>query len=356
MAIAITADVHLKTTYEAAPERYDALQNILEQVQKAAIPVLILAGDTYDTAVSNPALLDELLKSYPTVQVYMIPGNHDSTLQPAAFTAPNLTLVTSPAWHHLGASGLPCLFLPYQAGRSMGAALADVQAEQGLPEPNQPWLLVGHGDYLSSQKPANPYEPGIYMPLTSRDLRQYQPAQVLLGHIHNRHEQQNVHYPGSPCGLDITETGKRYFSVLYPETMQREAVKVRTAVIYLNETLMVIPVPHEAAYVQQQLTAMKNRWALDADEWARAILRLRVRGYTRDRKQLKALLEEALPGIRWEAGSPDLTAVATQTDPRKADLVQQMQEKVANEADTLQQLGVSPEAVMEKALHQILES
>ena len=48
MPIALTADVHLKPTYEEAPERYDALVDILNQVQEQGISELILAGDTYD--------------------------------------------------------------------------------------------------------------------------------------------------------------------------------------------------------------------------------------------------------------------------------------------------------------------
>lgn len=354
MTIAVTADVHLKPSYEEAPERFDALRLILDQLSARGIGEMILAGDTYDTPVNNPALLDELLKSYPDIRFYMIPGNHDPNLKPEAFTAPNLTLITSPAWYHLDEQKLPFLFLPYQGGQSMGSALAKVQAEQGFPTEDLPWFLIGHGDYLSSQKPPNPYEPGVYMPITTHDLRRYQPYKVLLGHIHSRHSVEQVHYPGSPCGLDITETGRRYYTLLHTASGSLEALPVPTSTTYFNETLITLPVPHERDYVQQQIKRMKDRWDLSAQEWEKVFLRLRVRGYTKDRQQLKTLIEEQFDGVRWEPGSPDLTAVATQTDARKADLIQQMEAKVEHEAPTLRQLGVPPEIVLEKALHQIL--
>lgn len=236
----------------------------------------------------------------------------------------------------------------------MGSALANAKANLGLPVQGNPWYMVGHGDYLTSHKPQNPYEPGIYMPLTSHDLGQHQPSRALLGHIHVRQTYQQVHYPGSPCGLDITETGRRYFTLLYPESNTLTAQPVNTAVIYLNETLITLPLPHEEAYVRQQIATLKEKWDLSPDEWSRAILRLQVRGYTRDLHQLESVIREELTGIQWEAGSPDLTGVATQADPQKMELVQQMQQKVHNEQETLRQIGIAPDDVLEKALHQIL--
>ena len=354
MPIALTADVHLKPTYEEAPERYDALVDILNQVQEQGISELILAGDTYDKDITNPALLDELLKRYPDIQVYMIPGNHDPSIRSEGFTADNLTLVTEPTWQQLGEQATPFLLIPYRGSQSMGAALAEVEQDQGFPADGAPWYLVGHGDHLTGSKPPNPYEPGIYMPLTGHDLGQYQPSRALLGHIHIRNSAQQVHYPGSPCGLDITETGRRYFTLLSPESNNLAAQPISTVVIYLNERLVMLPLPDEATYLRQQLGQLKAQWDLSEGEYQRAVVRLRVTGYSQDRSQLPPIVQEELPGVQWEEGSPDLSGVQTLADPLKVELVQQMQEKLDREQETLQQLDVPQNQVLEKALTYIL--
>jgi DNA repair exonuclease SbcCD nuclease subunit len=354
MPIALTADVHLKPTYHEAPERYDALVDILDQLQDQGITELILAGDTYDKDVTDPSLLDELLKQYPAIQVYMIPGNHDPNLRPEAFTADNLTLVTEPTWQQLGEPPTPFLLIPYQGVQSMGAALAEVDQDQTFPADGAPWYLVGHGDHLTGSKPPNPYEPGIYMPLTGHDLGQYQPSAALLGHIHVRNSAQQVHYPGSPCGLDITETGRRYFTLLYPESNTLAAQPINTSVIYLNEHLVMLPLPDEATYLRQQLRQLKAQWDFPETEHQRAVVRLRLSGYSQDRRQLPPIIHEELPAVQWEEGSPDIARVQTLADPLKVELVQQMQEKLDREQETLGQLEVPRNQVLEKALTYIL--
>ena len=96
--------------------------------------------------------------------------------------------------------------IPYLPGKTMGDVIGMFADDI---EPRE-WVLCGHGDWLEGRRSPNPYEPGTYMPLTRSDLTQYQPAQVFLGHIHARRDEP-IHYPGSPCGLDISETGRRRF-------------------------------------------------------------------------------------------------------------------------------------------------
>jgi len=47
MKVAITADVHLRTK-EGYPERYNALRDILNQIQVEHINFLFIAGDLFD--------------------------------------------------------------------------------------------------------------------------------------------------------------------------------------------------------------------------------------------------------------------------------------------------------------------
>ncbi|MCH7720116.1 MAG: hypothetical protein IH988_03880 [Planctomycetes bacterium] len=49
------------------------------------------------------------------------------------------------------------------------------------------------------------------MPLTRADLETHNPSLTLLGHIHAPYDGPPIYYPGSPCPIDMSETGLRRF-------------------------------------------------------------------------------------------------------------------------------------------------
>ena len=99
---------------------------------------------------------------------------------------------------NLEEGGLPFFFLPYKAGESAGAQLVPFRAEL----PPDGWFLVSHGDYTSGPTAPNPYEPGVYMPLTRADVTAFQPVRVFLGHTHLPYQSERVISPGSPAAVD----------------------------------------------------------------------------------------------------------------------------------------------------------
>ena len=72
MKIAITADVHLRTEGEH-PERYAALENILEQTRDIDIKHLIIAGDLFDTEFQNYSEFETLCTKYDDLDLFIIP-------------------------------------------------------------------------------------------------------------------------------------------------------------------------------------------------------------------------------------------------------------------------------------------
>ena len=52
MKVAVTADVHLKTKSET-PERYNALEDILNKCLEQDIDNIIIAGDLFDQETNN---------------------------------------------------------------------------------------------------------------------------------------------------------------------------------------------------------------------------------------------------------------------------------------------------------------
>ena len=102
-------------------------------------------------------------------------------------------------------------FIPFKKDKKMGETIAEIQNEID----GKDWILISHGDFYAGSKKQNPLEPGEYMPLTRNDLSRYKPKLTFLGHIHKPQLLENsIYYLGSPCGLDITETGKRRFLIL----------------------------------------------------------------------------------------------------------------------------------------------
>ena len=235
MKIAITADVHL-TSHEKNPERYHALENILDQLVALNIETLIIAGDLFDASCKDPGELERLLKNtrYDSITVYIIPGNHDPVLSQGTFTLQNIKYLTEPQLVDFF-SDSSFLFLPYQNKSSIGEVLAAFPQTLAV----NAWVLVAHGDNLASTSIKNNYENGLYMPLSRKDLQLYSPKKVFLGHIHAKSDTGIVHYPGSPCGLDPTETGIRSFLIYDTSVGKVERIPVETDVIYLQETLTI---------------------------------------------------------------------------------------------------------------------
>src|SRR6056297_1643462 len=277
--LAITGDVHLKKQ-KNSPERFRALENIFSQSHNMKIKHLVIAGDLFDSESQSYSDFDNLLNQYSDIHTYLIPGNHDAGINQHLFAAANLTVFTEPTVMEF--NGKNFLFIPYTPGKSMGEAIAEKKEEL-----KGPWVLIGHGDYLSGKKEANPYEPGTYMPLNRNDIDHYQPDKVILGHIHKFYNTGKLYYTGSPCGIDINETGRRRFLTIDTTSFVIESHLVETDHIYFSESLIVLPVTNEWEYLKEQLQKMIQKWNLNPGEKSKAIIRLKVKGYTSSIRILK---------------------------------------------------------------------
>ena len=145
MKIAFTADVHLHTEH---PERYGALEDILGQLEAEGIECLVVAGDLFDRDNDEVSLKDfeRMCGEHPAIQVLVIPGNHDESLDPSHLTQGNVQVYREPIVWPL--EGINLLLVPYAAG-DMGEAIVEKTAELE----GKPWMLVGHGDYMSGLRP-----------------------------------------------------------------------------------------------------------------------------------------------------------------------------------------------------------
>ncbi|MCX6067491.1 MAG: metallophosphoesterase, partial [Chloroflexi bacterium] len=208
MLITLSADLHLSNRLEH-PERYMALLSILDAMQQEGQHSIILAGDTFDASYQNYADFDMICQKFPAISFYIIPGNHDPHINKRDIISQNVTIFTKPEVVSLEPGGTPFLFVPYEKNKTIGERIAEFSAQL---VPDQ-WVLIAHGDYMEGIQTPNPYEGGTYMPITRKDLLTFRPAKVFLGHIHAALCKDPVYYCGSPCGLDISETGWRSYLV-----------------------------------------------------------------------------------------------------------------------------------------------
>ena len=287
MKIAVTADVHL-TSKDEHPERYNSLKNILDKVSNENIKALIIAGDLFDEGYQNYSEFDEMMNEYNNIDFHIIPGNHDSKIDNKYFVSKNVKIYSSPTIEKLDESDLLFFFIPYKKNMTMGEIIASYAEELS----KEGWVLVGHGDWESGMREINPLEPGVYMPLCQKDIDMFQPAQIFLGHIHKPIDERCICYPGSPCGLNITETGKRRFVVFDTEDKSINSYLVDTDVIYFSETIIILPLKDEEKYLRNKIKKIIKDWDIESKEKSSINIRIKVKGYSSDKRKLEEIVSE----------------------------------------------------------------
>jgi DNA repair protein SbcD/Mre11 len=326
MKLAITADIHLTRT-ALNPERFHALENILAQMREAGVDTLIIAGDLFHAESRHFSELEKIC-THPDnrhIAFHIIPGNHDANLQRGSFAADNIHVYAETTLQPFGEQDATLLFLPYKKETSMGEALAPFQEQLR----NRDWILVAHGDWIDSMREPNPMEPGIYMPLLRTDIENTKPGQVFLGHIHKAFDRSNIHYPGSPCPLDINETGKRRYLIYDTTSGSVKSQAIPSDVIYFNEWLIVLPVENQRLFIHDKAAEMMSSWSVTDAEKKKIKLRLKVSGYTTNREELKKVLHEAFSGISfYSSDDPDLSDVSVADDIDRAAIVEQTSQRL----------------------------
>lgn len=326
MRIAITADVHL-TSRQDHPQRFRALENILDQVVVLGIRDLIIAGDLFDASRHNYAEFEYLCQDekYKQIQLHIIPGNHDATINNSDIVSSNVSVYTQPKLVSLDPLQPVFLFLPYRAGMNMGEMISNFEEELAMKR----WVLIGHGDWSDGLRLANPYEGGVYMPLSRRDILRFDPLLVFLGHIHTPYQKGIVYQPGSPCGLNISEIGKRRFLVYEPSTGAVDSIPIVNDVIYFDETIVVLPVDDEATFLKNSVEDMITSWGLTTKELEKVCLQVKVKGVTADKVTVAEILKEALASINLYA-DPDLSEVSIANDPVRLQIVAAVRKRIEN--------------------------
>ena len=321
MQVAVTADVHLRTRPEH-PERYSALDDILAQLASRDIEMLLVAGDLFDADLVDYSDFEQLCAQYPSVQLHIIPGNHDTQINEAKVVGDNIHIYTEP--EILVVDSTTFLMMPYDPNATMGEKLAHAAAEiEG-----QHWILVGHGDYMECTKATSTTEPGVYMPLSRTDLERYAPTTVILGHIHRAQTNNNVHYVGSPQGLDITETGRRTYTVFDAENGLVTAIPVTNDLLYFSESFVIVPVENDASILKQEIKRRVESWGLESSEYDMVQVRVDAIGFTADRKAILKTLRSGFRKFSYYDDGPRIDQLRISADYQRNAVAEQVQAMV----------------------------
>ena len=325
MKIAVTADLHLSSR-KKNPERFHALEAILQIMLLEKIHHLAILGDVFDADQKSYSEFEKLCRDtkFKEIQFLLLPGNHDPELTQRGMTAENVQVFEQPEIFNVDILGLPILFLPYINGKNMGEAIAPFMPEL---EP-QSWILFGHGDWIQGMREINPYESGVYMPLTRMDVERTQPKTVILGHIHKPTDESILHYPGSPCPLHINETGKRWFLILDADTGAVTPHPLDSDILYFQVNLTILPLDDEKTYLVKQIQSVLKEWNLSEEEKKKSQIRIQVKGYTKDKSALLEIVEQGFSGFQFYGDKPDLEEVSLSNDIELAEIAQQVTEVV----------------------------
>ena len=308
MRIGLTADVHLAPEVNH-PERRNALDFVLQDLENRDISQLIIAGDLFHSDCGSYAGFEETARSHSRVEITVIPGNHDPYISDSAVVGDNISIIDSISKERIG--GTDFVFVPYETGSGMADRLGEIDL-------NERWVLVGHGDYVGGTRQRNPYEAGIYMPLYRKDIDRFRPWRVFLGHIHIPCSMNSVFYPGSPCGMNINETGRRRYLIFDTSTGVVESMTVKTDLLFFKKNFLVLPDDNELERLCRQADACIAGWSLKEDERKKARIRITASGYSRDREAVMNCLSEVFDGFVFQDESgPDLSSLKLTRDTRR---------------------------------------
>lgn len=319
MKIAITADNHL-TTKEKNPERFRAFENVLSQCGDLGVELLIIAGDLFDQAFQNYSDFEKTYQEYKPdkLQSIVIPGNHDQDLTNEILALPDLKVYSGSDFLELN-DNWGILLIPYKREKTMGEEIA-VFANQLS---STHWILVGHGDWAEGLRSPNPYEPGVYMPLTRADLNNYNPSKVFLGHIHRPFNDSYIHYPGSPCPLHINETGTRRFLVFDTKSQEMAPQIIDSPHIFFNEQFVLLPVEDEIGYLTDLIRERIASWNLPEGWEEKVHVRVQVRGYAVDRSAVVDTVETLFSPYNFYDDRPCFDELYHRIDPNLAHIARQ---------------------------------
>ena len=216
------ADMHLDSQFvtlanypnkaqERRLEQLEAMNKIVEYIQKNNIPYFFISGDLYENEYIRKSTIEHinhLFSTIPNTKIFITPGNHDPYINNSFYKqfkwAENVHIFTGKLEK-----------VEFENIDIYGYGFDDFYMVNKYPNikidnPNKINILIIHGNLDTGFDDIKPYNP-----LKSKDLKGSNFDYVALGHIHkksyNDYENQKIVYPGSTVSLGFDELGERGF-------------------------------------------------------------------------------------------------------------------------------------------------
>lgn len=221
MKLLHTADLHLT---EDNPERWAALDQLVEVARREKVSALLIAGDLFDHHVDADRLRPALAKvlgdeKFKTV---ILPGNHDyAAYRSGLYFGAAVSVLDN--WQEPMQIGKALLWgLPYE--KISGERLVERLRLMGsMMDEKACNILLFHGELLDayySRGDMGDEGDQRYMPVNLAYFKTLPIRYVLAGHFHSRYAAYNLKnegffiYPGSPVAITRRETGRRAANLL----------------------------------------------------------------------------------------------------------------------------------------------
>lgn len=217
-----TADVHLHPDH---PERYAALEAVLDRATDAETDLVTVGGDLFDSEAAAEALRPDLRETFEDrpFEVLAIPGNHDAdAFRDDVFFGPSFRAATDRPFGTATVGDLRVTLLPYTPApdRELLVALGGREPFDGT----EALVLHCSLDAPFADRDAGEETERRYFPVGSATLASLGFDWVLGGHFHGPHQLAldgsgspaaggTFVYPGSPASVARSETGRRQVAV-----------------------------------------------------------------------------------------------------------------------------------------------
>ncbi len=213
-----TGDLHLAA---GKPDRWAALDAVLEAAAGREADALLVAGDLLDRGEDHRALRARVRERFEEAPcpVLLLPGNHDlEAYAPGQDWGGPVRLMLSTPVHGTEVAGLRVLGVPFPRERTSFARVRR-HVEDRLAEDGGAAILTLHGTLVDAADPhiqteSQEDEPDDrYFPVRSGELADLDVAYVALGHYHRAELRRAggvpVAYAGSPVPVGAHALGPR---------------------------------------------------------------------------------------------------------------------------------------------------
>ena len=328
-----TGDLHLA---DDRPERWRALDAVVDAAADRGADALLLAGDLLDRGGDHRALrarVRETLDDAPC-PVLLLPGNHDlEAYAPGQDWGGPVRLMLSTPVHSVEVAGLRVVGVPFPRERSSFARIRR-HVEERLSEREGPAVLALHGTLVDASAPRiqtesqadEPDDP--YFPVRTGELAGLDVAYVALGHYHRSEVRDaggvTVAYAGSPAPVGPHALGPRTALLVEVEGGGARTEEVRLPVPWKDEIRRWLTPFEEAEELEALEAELRERADADCSltvELDGVLAGIDEQELRRRTETLADELADRYAGLRFERKGVGL-------DPARADLFDEFRRRL----------------------------